>query len=113
LIEKILKSEDIMKWYDILPEKVISEIESIIKILSDNYGTNRKLTDDGGYVCLVKNTEEVKYLKESIIKDLVEEYSDEIYKSENEAYSSTLYLLSTDYSVVIITKNEITYELLK
>ncbi len=91
----------------------MEHVITLIKILNDNYRANRKLIDDGGYISIPKSIEEVKVLKENVLKDLIEEYSDVIYKSEEEIYNSTLYLLSTDYSVIVITKNEITDELLK
>ena len=113
MIDKIFKTEDIMKLEKDLPEKVIEKIKSVIKILDYNYGTDREVTDDGGYICLIRTFVEVKYLKENILRDLVEEFSDEIYTSDKEIYNYTLYLLSSDYSVVVITKNLITNELLK
>lgn len=113
MIEKLLREKNIVTLEGDLPKEVIEEIKSTIRILNHNYGFSRNLTDDGGYVCIVKDEEHVNYLKEEILKGLIEEYSDVIYKSEEEIYNSTLYLLSTDYSVVIITKNEITDELLK
>lgn len=111
--EKIFKAEDIKSIEIDLPKRVVEHIKSIIGILDHSYGEDRKITDDGGYICMPKSIEEVKNLKENVLKGLIEEYSDVIYKSEEEIYKSTLYLLSTDYSVVIITKNDITDELLK
>ena len=95
------------------PKEVIENVDNVITILDESYGDNRKSTDDGGYVCVIENIEEVKYLKESILKGLVEEFSDVIYKDNVDKYSSTLYLLSSDYSITVITKNEVTDELLK
>ena len=43
----------------------------------------------------------------------MEEISDAIYESENITYNSTLYLLSSDYAITVITKNEFTDKLLK
>lgn len=42
----------------------------------------------------------------------MEEFSDVIYESENVTYNSTLYLLSSDYSITVITSNEATDRLL-
>ena len=82
-------------------------------ILDESYGYNRKSTDDGGYVCVIEDIEEVEYLKVNVLKGLVEEFSDVIYEDNIDKYSSTLYLLSSDYSITVITKNELTDELLK
>nr|WP_312216676.1 hypothetical protein [Clostridioides sp.] len=113
MVDNIFKTEDIIRFENQLPVSVVQYIKTIIKILNDNYGVDRKPTDDGGYICILMSIEKVKKLKENALKDLIEEYSDVIYKSEEEIYNSTLYLLSTDYSVIVITKNEITDELLK
>ncbi len=56
---------------------------------------------------------EVVYLKLNILKGLVEEFSDVIYEDKVNTYNSTLYLLSSDYSVTVISKNEETEYLLK
>ncbi len=113
MLDKLFQTEDIIKYGRYLPDRVVEYIKTIVKILNDNYGIDRKPTDDGGYIWILKSIEEVKELKESVLRGLIEEYSDVIYTSDNEIYNSTLYLLSTDYSVIVITKNELTDELLK
>lgn len=108
----IFKKEDL----NLLPEypkEVVDNVDNVIDILDENYGYNRKLTDDGGYVCIVEYIEEIEYLKSNILKGLVEEFSDVVYEDEINIYSSTLYLLSSDYSVTVISKNEETEYLLK
>lgn len=84
-----------------------------INILDESYGYNRKLTDDGGYVCIIEDIKEVENLKSNILKGLVEEFSDVLHQDETNTYSSTLYILSSDYSITVITKNEETEYLLK
>ncbi|MFR6018413.1 MAG: hypothetical protein ACLUG9_12755 [Paraclostridium sordellii] len=95
------------------PKEVVENVNNVINILDENYGYNRKLTDDGGYVCIIEDTKEVEYLKVNILKGLCEEFSDVIYEDSIDKYSSTLYLLSSDHSITIITKNYDTKELLK
>ena len=95
------------------PKEVVENVDNVITILNESYGDNRKSTDDGGYVCVIEEIEEVEYLKVNILKGLVEEFSDVIYENNFDKYSSTLYLLSSDYSITVITKNEVTDELLK
>ena len=87
------------------PKEVVENVDNVIDILDENYGYNRKSTDDGGYVCIIENIKEVEYLKVNILKGLVEEFSDVIYEDCIDKYNSTLYLLSSDYSITIITKN--------
>ena len=95
------------------PKEVVENVDNVISILDENYGYNRKLTDNGGYVCIIEDIKEVEYLKLNILKGLVEEFSDVIYEDKVNTYNSTLYLLSSDYSVTVISKNEETEYLLK
>ena len=95
------------------PKEVVENVDNIINILGENYRYNRKLTDDGGYVCIIEDIKEVENLKSNILNGLVEEFSDVIYEDKVNTYNSTLYLLSSDYSVTVISKNEETEYLLK
>ena len=83
------------------PKEVVENVDNVIDILDENYGYNRKSTDDGGYVCIIENIKEVEYLKVNILKGLVEEFSDVIYENNIDRYNSTLYLLSSDYSITL------------
>ena len=95
------------------PKEVVKSVDNVINILNDNYGNNRMQINDGGYVCLIEDIEEIEYLKGNILKGLVEEFSDVIYEDKVNTCNSTLYLLSSDYSVTVISKNEETEYLLK
>ena len=106
------KKEDLKVLLE-YPKEVVENVDNVINILDENYGYNRKSTDDGGYVCIIENIKEVEYLKVNILKGLVEEFSDVIYENNIDKYNSTSYLLSSDYSITIITKNEMTNELLR
>ena len=109
---KLWKKEDLNLLSE-YPKEVVESVYNIIDILDENYGYNRKLTDNGGYVCIIEDIKEVEYLKLNILKGLVEEFSDVIYEDKVNTYNSTLYLLSRDYSVTVISKNEETEYLLK
>ena len=109
---KLWKKEDLNLLSE-YPKEVVESVYNIIDILDENYGYNRKLTDNGGYVCIIEDIKEVEYLKINILKGLVEEFSDVIYEDKVNTYNSTLYLLSSDYSVTVISKNEETEYLLK
>lgn len=95
------------------PREIVDNVDNVIIILDESYGESRKLTDDGGYVCVIEDIEEVEYLKVNILKGLIEEFSAVIHEDDIDKYNSTLYLLSSDYAVTVITKNEATDELLK
>lgn len=94
------------------PKEIVDSVKNVVNVLDESYGNNRKVTDDGGYVCIIDDIEEVDYFKENILKGIVEEFSDVIYESEDITYNSTLYLLSSDYSITVITSNEATDRLL-
>ena len=106
------KKED-LNLLEEYPNEVVDSVDNVINILGENYGFNRKLTDDGGYVCIIEDIKEIEYLKSHILKGLMEEFSDVIYEDEVNMYNSTLYILSSDYSVTVISKNEETEYLLK
>ena len=112
IVINLWKKEDLNVLSE-YPKEVVENIDNIINILDENYGCNRKLTDDGGYVCIVEGIKEIEDLKSNILNGLVEEYSDVIYEDEVNMYNSTLYLLSSDYSVTVISKNEETEYLLR
>lgn len=95
------------------PKEVVKNVDNIINILDENYGFNRKLTDDGGYVCIIEDIKDVEDLKSNILKGLEAEFSDVIYEDEINMYNSTLYILSSDYSLTVISKNEETEYLLR
>ncbi|HHD2718509.1 TPA: hypothetical protein ACOTHS_002115 [Clostridium perfringens] len=96
------------------PIEVIQSISEIIEILNENYGENRNVDKDlGGYVLVVENIEEVKELKNGILKDILPEYTDEIICSEGVNYTSSLFLLSSDFSVVVIAEEELSKILLE
>ena len=39
-------------------------VDNSINILDESYGYNRKLTDDGGYVCIIEDIKEVENLNQ-------------------------------------------------
>ena len=78
--------------------EVIKSISETIDILNENYGENRNVEKDlGGYVLVVENIEEVKELRNGMLKDILPEYTDEIKCSEGVNYTSSLFLLSSDF----------------
>ena len=96
------------------PVEVIKSISEIIDILNENYGENRNVDKDlGGYVLVVENIEDVKELRNGMLKDILPEYIDEIICSEGVNYTSSLFLLSSDFSVVVIAEEELSKILLE
>ncbi|HAT4093856.1 TPA: hypothetical protein I9Z34_002371 [Clostridium perfringens] len=90
------------------PIEVIKSISETIEILNENYGENRNVDEDlGGYVLVVESIEDVKELRNGILKNILPEYTDEIICSEGVNYTSSLFLLSSDFSVVVIADEEL------
>ncbi|EOU1683144.1 MAG: hypothetical protein E7J22_00855 [Clostridium perfringens] len=93
--------------------KIIEGISETIDILNENYGENRNVDKDlGGYVLVVENIEDVEELRNGMLKDILPEYTDEIICSEGVNYTSSLFLLSSDFSVVVIADEELSKILL-
>lgn len=94
--------------------EVIKIISEAINILNENYGENRNVDKDlGGYVLIVESIEDVKELKNGMLKDILPEYTDKIICSEGVNYTSSLFLLSSDFSVVVIADEELSKILLE
>lgn len=81
-----------------LPKEVKKIIKENIQILVEEYGEERSEKDLGGFVALV-NEEGLIELKESLLKNTVPEYIDEI---EGVDYISALFLCGSDFAVVVI-----------
>ncbi|ENZ00228.1 hypothetical protein HMPREF1092_02743 [Clostridium thermobutyricum] len=96
------------------PIEVIKSISEAMNILNENYGENRDIDKNlGGYVLVVENIGDVKELKNGMLKDILPEYTDEIICSEGVNYTSSLCLLSSDFSVVVIADEELSKILLE
>ena len=96
------------------PIEVIKSVSEIVKILSENYGENRDVDKNlGGYILVVESQDDVKELKSDILKGILTEYTDEIICSEGVNYTSSLFLLSSDFSVVVIANEELSKFLLE
>ncbi|MGM8251139.1 hypothetical protein ACSXCO_00370 [Clostridium perfringens] len=95
------------------PIEVIQSISETIDILDENYGESRNVDKDlGGYVLVVENIEDVKELRNGMLKDILPEYTDKIICSEGVNYTSSLFLLFSDFSVVVIADEELSKILL-
>ncbi|PWW99190.1 hypothetical protein CYK75_10770 [Clostridium perfringens] len=107
-------SKEIIVKLSNYPIEVIQSISETVDILNENYGENREVDKDlGGYVLVVENIEDVKELRNGMLKDILPEYTDEIICSEGVNYTSSLFLLSSDFSVVVIADEELSKILLE
>lgn len=95
------------------PKKIIKFIKELISLINENYGENRDVNKDlGGYVLVVESLEDIKELKNGMLKDMLPEYIDKIICSEGVNYNSSLFLLSSDFLVLVIVDEELSKILL-
>ncbi|MDU4427758.1 MULTISPECIES: hypothetical protein [Clostridium] len=110
---KIFSKEQLRKVIN-YPEEVIDSIYEIIEILDDNYGQNRNIYNDlGGYVLVAENIVDIEIFKQEKLKGLVPEYTDIIECSEEVNWTFSLFLLSSDFSIVVVTTEELSKFLLE
>ena len=91
-----------------LEVNVISVIEEQLNILDESYGTERNIDADlGGYVLILETKDDVIEAKENIVKDIIPEYVDNIECEGGKQYCLSLFLLSSDYAVVVVATKEL------
>ena len=111
---KAIYSKEQLKELKSYPVEVINNISDIIDVLDENYGVERNIKADlGGYVLIAENIVDIEILKQDKLKGLVEEYTDIIECSEGVNWTSSLFLLSSDYTIVVITTEELSKFLLE
>ena len=91
-----------------LEVNVISTIEDQLKTLDESYGVERNIYKDlDGYVLVLETKEDVIKVKENILKDIIEEYVDNIECEGGKQYCLSLFLLSSDYAVIVVSTKEL------
>ena len=86
-----------------IDDKVKNVIAETLKILDDNYGSDRNIDNDyGGYVLYAEpGTKDTEILTWFDYEQYVPEYVECI--GSDPEYCSSLYLISTEYGVVVLT----------
>ena len=80
------------------PIEVIQSISETSDILNGNHVEKRDVDKDlAVYVLIVESIEDIKDLKNEMLKDILLEYTDEIIYSEGVNHISSLFLLSSDF----------------
>ena len=101
-MKKVYKENQLLEVNN-MPIEVIESIKVTIDILNENYGVNRAIESDlGGYVVIAENIVDIEVLKQDKLQGLVPEYTDVIEVVNRENYTSSLYLLSSDFSIVVV-----------
>ena len=113
MMKKIYKESKLLEVNNI-PTEVIERMKVIIDILNENYGEYRDIEADlGGYVVIAENIVDIEILKQDKLQGLVPEYTDVIECSEGVNWTSSLFLLSSDFSIVVVTTEELSKLLLE
>ena len=96
------------------PRKAIKSIRETVFIINDNYGEKRDIENDlGGYVVIAENIVDIEILKQEKLQGLIPEYTDVIEVVNGKNYTSSLYLLSSDYAIVVVCTEELSKFLLE
>lgn len=112
-MKKIYKESQLLELNNI-PSEVIKSIKVTIDILNENYVEDRDVESDlGGYVVIAENIVDIEILKQGKLQGLVPEYTDIIECSEGVNWTSSLFLLSSDFSIVVVTTEELSKFLLE
>ena len=95
-----------------LPPPVHQRIEETVAILNFHYGENRHIDKDlGGYVLLIEKKEDFlefkKFFSEEI-SHITVEYADIIFWRDKPTHTASLFLVSSDFSVLLITPYSLT-----
>ena len=112
-MKKIYKENQLLELNNI-PLEVIESMKVTIDILNENYGVDRDIESDlGGYIVIAENIVDIEVLKQDKLQGLIPEYTDVIKCSEGVNWTSSLFLLSSDYSIVVVTTEELSKFLLE
>lgn len=112
-MKKVYKESQLLEVNNI-PSEVIESIKVTIDVLNENYGANRDIEADlGGYLVIAENIVDIEVLKQDKLKGLIPEYTDIIKCSEGVNWASSLFLLSSDVSIVVSTTEELSKFLLE
>ena len=113
MMKKIYKESQLLEVNNI-PSEVIESIKVTIDILNENYGANRDIEADlGGYIVIAENIVVIEMLKKDKLQGLIPEYTDIIECKEGVNWTSSLFLLSSDYAIVVVTTEELSKFLLE
>nr|WP_317332887.1 hypothetical protein [uncultured Romboutsia sp.] len=97
MIINIWKEQDLELVRE-LPKQVKEVIKENVQILVEEYGEERTEEQLGGFIAIA-DEEGLRELKESLLKNTLPEYIDQI---EGVDYISALFLCGSDFAVVVI-----------
>ncbi|MDZ4993697.1 hypothetical protein GNF80_12060 [Clostridium perfringens] len=102
-MKKVYKESQLVELKN-LQSEVIENIRETISVLDENYGVDRDIEADlGGYIFIAENIVDIEMLKQDKLKSLIPEYTDVIKCKEGVKWTYSLFLLSSDYAIVVVT----------
>lgn len=109
---KLLNASDLSHIFHLEKEVQTYALEALT-ILDEEYGKDRDLiTDLGGYIAIVAHPDEINELEElhniDLTKNPCPEYVDFIIAEAGPLYTASLFLLSSDYGIIMILPYEMT-----
>ena len=106
-MKKIYKESQLVELNNISLE-AIETVRGTISMLSEAYRAERDIEADlGGYIVIAENIVDIEFLKQNKLQGLIQEYTDVIKCSEGVEWTSSLFLLSSDYAIVVVTTEEL------
>ena len=112
-MKKVYNESQLVKS-NTIPVEFTEFVRELIVILNEAYGDDRNVESDlGGYVLIAENIVDIEILKQDKLQCLVPEYTDVIEVMNGENYTSSLYLLSSDFSIVVVCTEELSKFLLE
>ncbi len=96
-----------------LEEEIQTYVLEALTILDEEYGKDRDLiTDLGGYIAIVEYRKEIEEIEKlhscDLTKNPCPEYVDFIITEDGTLYTASLFLLSSDYGIIMILPYEMT-----
>ncbi len=95
-----------------LPPPVYQRIEETIALLNYHYGENRNIDKDlGGYILVIEDKQdfaEFKKIFSEEVSNITIEYSDIIFWKDEPTHTASLFLVSSDFSILIIIPYSLT-----
>ena len=94
-----------LKQVTLIDSEVVNRASNMLEILDAEYGSERSLTDAGGYVLMVQDNDQadIDELDEfvGLYDNCIVEYAETFVGDDERTYCEMLLLLSSDYGVVI------------
>lgn len=90
-----------------LPMNLVEKISELVQVLDNEYGCERDVDRDlGGYIAVVEKIADIEQLKKSNldIETEIPEWIEQVVVEGNVVWTIALFILSDDYSIVVVTK---------